>query len=106
MVIRKLLRFDLTVLLDMRIVWINGYRSKGKEFFIHGNKGRKPIHCFSEKTKRIIIDLYKTKYHGANFTHYSELLTINKSISISPSTINTILMAEHILFPKACRVTK
>jgi transposase len=85
---------------------LNGYRAKGKEFFIHGNKGRKPINCFSEETRRKIIDLYQTKYHGANFTHYSELLATYEGISIAPSTINTILMAEHILSPKACRVTK
>lgn len=85
---------------------INGYRSKGKEFFIHGNKDRKPIHSISEDTRRIITDLYQTKYHGANFTHYAELLAANENISVSPSAVNTILMAEHIISPKACRVTK
>ena len=85
---------------------INGYHSRGKEFFIHGNKGRKPIHCLPDETRRTITDLYQTKYHGANFTHYSELLAINEGISIAPSTINTILMAEHIISPKARRVTK
>lgn len=85
---------------------INGYRSKGKEFFVHGNRGRKPIHSISDETRSTVIDLYKTKYHGANFTHYSELLAANESISIAPSTINTILMVEHILSPKACRATK
>jgi transposase len=85
---------------------IKGYRSKGKEFFTHGNKGRKPVHAIPEDTRRMITDLYQTKYHGANFTHYSELLAIHEKISVTPSTINTILMAEHILSPKACRVTK
>ncbi|MHC6179054.1 ISNCY family transposase [Clostridium sp. JNZ X4-2] len=85
---------------------VNGYCAKGKDFFVHGNKGRKPINCFSEETRRKIIDLYQTKYHGANFTHYSELLAAYEGISIAPSTINTILMAEHIISPKACRVTK
>ena len=85
---------------------INGYGCDGKEFFIHGNKGRKPVHAISEDTKRMIIDLYQTKYHGANFTHYSELLATHESISVSSSAINTILMAENILSPKACRVTK
>ena len=85
---------------------INGYRSKGKEFFVHGNRGRKPIHSISDETRSTVIDLYKTKYHGANFTHYSELLAANEGISMAPSTINTILMVEHILSPKACRATK
>ena len=69
-------------------------------------KEDKPVHAISEDTRRMIIDLYKTKYHGANFTHYSELLATNEDISVAPSTINTILMAEYILSPKACRATK
>ena len=85
---------------------INGYRSYGKEFFIHGNKGCKPVHAISKENRRMIIDLYQTKYHDANFTHYSELLATHEGISVAPSTINTILMAEYILSPKACRVTK
>ncbi|MBW9154804.1 hypothetical protein, partial [Clostridium estertheticum] len=51
---------------------IAGYRSNGKEFFIHGNKGIKLIHTISEDIRCMIIDLYKTKYHEANFTHYAE----------------------------------
>jgi len=85
---------------------INSYRSKGKEFFIHGNKDHKPIHRLSEDTRSKIIDLYQTKYHGGNFTHYTELLAIHESIFISPITVNKILMAEHILSTKACRLTK
>lgn len=85
---------------------IQGYRSKGKEFFIHGNKGRKPAHAISNETKRMVIKLYQTKYQGANFTHYSELLATHEGISVSPSTVNTILQAEHIISPKACRTTK
>ncbi|WLC83821.1 ISNCY family transposase [Clostridium estertheticum] len=85
---------------------IRGYRSKGKEFFIHGNKGIKPIHTISEDIRCMIIDLYKIKYHEANFTHYAELLDTHEGISVYPSTVNTILMAEHILYPKASRVTK
>ena len=54
----------------------------------------------------MIIYLYQTKYHDANFTHYSELLATYEGISVAPSTINTILMAEYILSPKARRVTR
>ncbi|MGH4117610.1 ISNCY family transposase [Clostridium sp.] len=85
---------------------IKGYGSNGKEFFIHGNKGIKPIHTISDDSRRMIIDLYKTKYHEANFTHYAELLDTHEGISVSPSTVNTILMAEHIMSPKASCVTK
>lgn len=98
------LRIGCTIRIVHRM--INGYHSKGNEFFIHGNRGRKPILSISNKTRSIIIDLYKTKYHRANFTHYFEPLAINDGIFIIPSTINAILMTEHIISPKACHATK
>ena len=85
---------------------IKGYCSEGKGFFIHGNKGKQPVHAIPENTKAIIIDLYKTKYYGANFTHYSELLASEEHISVAPNTIRNILRAEYILSPKANRTTK
>ena len=53
---------------------VNGYKEKGKCFFVHGNRGRKPAHALGDSEKRIIIDLYRTKYEGTNLTHFSELL--------------------------------
>lgn len=85
---------------------IIGYRTRGKEYFIHGNKGRKPSHTLPSDTKNMIVDLFRTKYDGANFTHYSELLAIHEKIKVSPSTINSILMTHNILSPKAKRYTK
>ena len=85
---------------------IKGYKEKGKEFFLHGNKGRKPLHTMAEETKQLILDLYRTKYWDANFTHYAELLGKFEGISVSPSSVNAILMEEYILSPKANRITK
>ena len=85
---------------------IQGYIREGKAYFIHGNKGRKPSHSIDQERKQLILDLYRTKYWGANFTHYSELLAKHENINISPSTVNSILMQEFILSPKANRITK
>lgn len=85
---------------------IKGYNSEGKGFFSHGNKSNQPFHAIHESTKTMIIDLYKTKYYGANFTHYSELLATKEHISVAPNTIRNILIAEYILSPKARRATK
>lgn len=85
---------------------IQGYIKEGKDYFVHGNKGRKPAHAIDLDTKQLILDLYRTKYWGANFTHYSELLGKHESINISPSAVNSILMKEYILSPKANRITK
>src|SRR5690554_2792801 len=82
---------------------IKGYREKGKEFFVHGNRGRKPTHTIEDKIKQNVLDLYRTKYEDANFVHYSELLQEYENIKISTSTIRSILIDEYILSPKATR---
>lgn len=85
---------------------IQGYKKEGKAFFVHGNRGRKPAHALYDNTKQLIIDFYRTKYDGANITHFSELLIKHEDINVSPSCIRNILMEEYILSPKARRATK
>lgn len=85
---------------------IKGYKESGKEFFIHGNRGRKPSHTLDANTKQLILDLYCTKYYDANITHFSELLKKHENIEVSTSTIHSILMQDFILSPKAKRATK
>ena len=80
-----------------------GYHLSGKEYFIHGNKGRKPIRTISDDIKLSVIDLYRKKYYDANFTHYTELLEKNEDISISASSVSKILESEYILSPKVTR---
>ncbi|MCL2047023.1 MAG: helix-turn-helix domain-containing protein [Oscillospiraceae bacterium] len=53
---------------------IAGYKSEGKAYFIHGNRGRKPVNSMSEDEKQDILDLYRNKYFEANFAHFTELL--------------------------------
>lgn len=81
------------------------YQNEGKEGFIHKNRNRKPSTTIPEDTRRKVIDLYRTKYHDANFTHFSELLLKNENISVSDSTIKKWLFDEGILSPKARKKT-
>lgn len=85
---------------------INGYKEKGKAFFIHGNRGRKPAHALAESVKQDIIDLYRTKYENSNLVHFSELLEEFEGINVSSTTIRSILLQEFILSPKAKRASK
>ena len=85
---------------------IKGYKEKGKEFFVHGNRGRKPAHTIDDKTKQNVLDLYRTKYENANFVHYSELLEEYEHIKVSTSTIRSILVDKYILSPKSTRKTR
>ena len=82
---------------------LTGYRESGKEYFSHGNKGRKPANTISDETKSVIINLYQNKYYDANFTHYTELLEKHEHISLSASSVSKILEAEYILSPKVTR---
>lgn len=101
-------RATLTLQCSLRHInrMIKGYKSQGKEYFIHGNKGRKPAHTLADTTKQLILDLYRTKYSEANITHFSELLKKHENITVSASTIHSILMQEFILSPKAKRATR
>nr|WP_052246122.1 helix-turn-helix domain-containing protein [Clostridium tyrobutyricum] len=85
---------------------IKGYKEKGKDFFIHGNHGRNPVHALDNSIKQTIVNLYRTKYEGTNLTHFSELLEGFEGIKVSSNTIRSILLQEFILSPKAKHASK
>lgn len=62
---------------------IKGYKEKGKSFFIHGNRGRKPATALPTDKRQLILDLYQTKYYNCNLTHYCELLEEHEQIKVS-----------------------
>ena len=82
---------------------IKAYKEAGKAAFHHGNAGRKPATTVPPETRQLVVDLYRTKYYEANFTHYTELLERLEQIRLSVPTIAGILEAEGIFSP---RVTK
>ena len=83
-----------------------GYRKEGRAFFVHGNKGRKPATTITLQVRNAVLDLYRTKYYGANFQHYTELLHEHEGIHISTSSVAKILEAEYILSPKVTKSKK
>ena len=85
---------------------ISGYKTEGKSYFIHGNRGRKPAHALEENVKADIVDMYLNKYSDANFAHYRELLARDEAIAVSESTVRNILAAAEVLSPKANRETR
>ena len=85
---------------------ISGYKKHGKDFFIHGNKGRKPAGTVPQNTRSYIVDLYRNKYFDTNFTHFTELLKEVEGISLSVSCVASILEAEYIFSPKLTRAKK
>jgi len=53
---------------------IAGYKDFGKEFFVHGNKGRKPKHALTDEFKNEIEILYTSKYFDCTYTQFTEYL--------------------------------
>lgn len=51
---------------------IAGYKAKGKEFFIHGNRGRVPVKALPVELKDEIEQLYLSKYYDCNYTVFTE----------------------------------
>lgn len=101
---RAALELDLSIRQIDRL--IAKYKSYGKSAFIHGNRGRKPLHTLSFELKQQIVDLYTSKYSDCNFTFFTELLSIHENINVSLSAVKQILMAENILSPKCHRKTR
>lgn len=84
-----------------------GVMNEGPSFLIHKNKGRKPIHAFSDDFIDIIVSLKKSaKYSNANFLHFKELLFDHENISISYNALYTILTNAGFKSPKKHRKSK
>ena len=85
---------------------IAGYKEKGKEFFIHGNRGRKPSHALSEEEKDEIEQIYLSKYFDCTYTAFSEYLAKYENIFLSVNEIRTILSDRYIFSPRTHKSTK
>ena len=97
-------RAALTLGITKRQVYrlIKVYREKARRL-CSWQQGRKPVSTIPDSTRDLVLDLYKTKYYEANFTHFTELLERIEGIKLSVSTVTSILEADYILSP---RVTK
>ena len=85
---------------------IAGYIAFGKEFFVHGNRGRKPVHSLPIELKDQIEDLYNTKYFDCNYTQFIEFLAERENIFLSVAAVGQILRDRFILSPKTHKITK
>lgn len=96
--------------LDCSIRSINrmivGYKLEGKEFFLHGNRGRKPAHALSEEEKTEIEQLYTSKYFDCTYTSFAEYLAENENIYLSIDAVRTVLRDRYILSPRTHKSTR
>ena len=85
---------------------IAGYKEFGKQFFVHGNRGRKPSHALSVEQKNQIEDLYNTKYFDCTYTQFSEFLAERENIFVSIDEVRCILKERFILSPRSHKATR
>ncbi len=85
---------------------IAGYKEYGKEFFVHGNRGRKPKHALSSEFKDELETLYTSKYFDCTYTQFAEYLAENENIFLSVPEVGQILRERYILSPRSRKVTK
>lgn len=85
---------------------IAGYKEFGKEFFVHGNRGRKPKHALSFEFKDEIENLYLSKYFDCTYTQFTEYLAERENIFLSVAEVGQILRDRFILSPRARKITK
>ncbi|MDF7682076.1 ISNCY family transposase [Lactobacillus sp. ESL0679] len=82
------------------------YQAQGKAAFIHGNKDRLPVNHLTNEINKQIVTLYQTKYQGANFKHYTELLASREQIQVSYASVYQRLTKAGIYPPKTWRRTR
>ena len=86
---------------------LKAYQEKGKQAFVHGNRGVRPNHAMSLETKEKIIKHYKAYQDLApNIKHFTEILAEIEDIHYSDTTIRAIIYSDGLLSPKSQRKTR
>ncbi len=85
---------------------IAGYKSKGKQFFVHGNRGRAPAKALSFELKNEIEQLYLSKYYDCNYTVFTEFLAERENIFVSIDEVRVLLRDRYILSPRSHKSTR
>ena len=85
---------------------IAGYKAKGKEFFVHGNRGRKPAHALTDEEKNEIEQLYQNKYFDCTYTAFAEFLAERENINISIDEVRVLLRDRYIFSPRTHKSTR
>jgi len=85
---------------------IAGYKEFGKEFFVHGNRGKKPVRALTDEFKTEIELLYTTKYFDCTYTAFQEYLETRENIKLSIDEVRVILRDRYIFSPRTHKSTK
>ena len=74
-------------------------RDGGIKGIVHRLRTRPSVRKINTATHSTIKTLYKTRYYGFNFTHFTEYLNQKENIKISRESVRKILRSEETLYP-------
>lgn len=81
-------------------------RAEGPTGLAHGNRGTTASHALPEDLTGQVVDLYKSKYPGYNFSQFHEKLTEVEGLELCPSSVGRILKGAGYASPKTRRPPK
>lgn len=81
-------------------------KEEGPAGLAHGNRGSIPRHALTPETAAKVAYLYKTRYQGFNFTHFTEKLIEVEGIAISRSSVRRVLHSAGYASPRKRRAPK
>ncbi len=79
---------------------LKDYRDNGIKAAVHGNVGRTPHNAITPKIKERVVDLYRSRYHDFNLTHFCEKLGEEHNLDISRASVYRILGEYKIASPR------
>jgi transposase len=81
-------------------------RAEGPTGLAHGNRGTTASHALPEDLTGQVVDLYKSRYPGFNFSHFCEKLTEVEGLELCLSSVGRILKGAGYASPKKRRPPK
>ncbi len=75
------------------------YETKGKDGFLHGNKGRTPTIAYDAEIRKEVVALYKQKHLGMNFEDFTKVVHEQFGIQVRRRTVSNWLKEEGIVSP-------
>ena len=85
---------------------VRDYRENGARAAVHGNVGRAPHNAITVEVKERVVELYRSRYHDFNLSHFHEKLVEEHHLGISRPSVHRILSEYKIASPRKHRRKK
>ena len=81
-------------------------KEEGPAGLAHGNRGQDPSNTLADEAVERIVELYRSKYTGLNFSHFHEKLVEVEGVEVSTRSVRRILSRAGYTSPKKRRQPK